>query len=784
MIEVTFLGPCAVTVDGEPLSGEATQRRRLAMLALLCTWPIRPVPRDRIVGCLWPESGEEAARHVLSAAIHVVRKAFGADAILTSGDQLQLNPDRVRVDVLEFEDAYARGDLERAVSLYRGPFLEGLVLSGAPAFEHWADGRREQLRQRCAAALEGVAVARGAAGDLDGAVEAWRRLAALDPYSARTTVGLMQALVAAGNRAGALQAARIHAELLDSEFDAVPDPEVTSLADELREEPAPSTASAAPPPAWAPDLPAAPAAEMNPSADPPEPPPTAGAAPTTRPRPRWWTRRGLAIAAALAAVLVATVVATVVAASRMAAGPSPPLRSIAVLPFAVPGADAADEFLGDGIAAEILDELALVPELRVLSWASTSPFRGTNLGARDLGQRLHVEGLLTGWVNVLGDELQVRVELARASDGTRLWSGKYNARRADLFALEDRVAQAVGKQLRVRIVDRAEAARGEGRRDPVAHELFLRARYAWEQRTPDALLRALTLFQQAIEQDSTYAWAYAGLADTYNILGGYDYGVLAPDSAYPAARAAARRAIELEPGLAPPHAALANVSMNHERDFTAAEASYRRAIDRDPSYTPAQQWLADLLIVHGRSAEALEVLQHALEFDPGSPLLFTSLAQHHYFAREPDRALDLLDHALELNPGFQRAYLLRSLVLIQSGRDDEAIALLEPMAAAARASDPVLAAVLGHAYARAGRTDEALAQLAWLDDLARSRYVPAEYPAIIHIGLGGYEPALDLLETALRRRSGGVIYMVVEPLADPLRSLPRFQRLVAAVMGG
>jgi DNA-binding SARP family transcriptional activator len=243
MIEIALLGRVAVTVDGVTVTGEAAQRRRLALLALLCEAPLRPVSRDRLMLHLWPESDTESARRLLSASLYVLRKALGADAIRVAGDQLELNAALVRVDAIRFEDAARTGDPEAALALYAGPFLDGFFVPGSPEYDQWLDLRRQELARLYASVLERCAEQRGSRGDLDGAVEAWRRLAAHDPYSARNTLGLMHALVAAGNRAGALQSARIHARLLESEFGATPEPEVLRFAEELRQEQGSSTSS-------------------------------------------------------------------------------------------------------------------------------------------------------------------------------------------------------------------------------------------------------------------------------------------------------------------------------------------------------------------------------------------------------------------------------------------------------------------------------------------------------------------------------------------------------------
>src|SRR5512142_1886808 len=236
MIAVSLLGRVLVSVDGTPISGEAAQRRRVALLALLCTPPARPLSRDRLMLYLWPDSDVESARHLLSVAVHVLRKTFGHEVVLTTADEVSLAPGSVQVDVAAFEDAIARGEPEAAIALYGGPFMDGFHAGAGVELEQWIDEERTRLQRMFAQALEALADKRRAAGDAAGAVEAWRRLATLDPYSSHGALGLMRALAEAGNRAGAIRHAAVHRQLLEGELGAGPDPEVEALAEGLRTE--------------------------------------------------------------------------------------------------------------------------------------------------------------------------------------------------------------------------------------------------------------------------------------------------------------------------------------------------------------------------------------------------------------------------------------------------------------------------------------------------------------------------------------------------------------------
>jgi tetratricopeptide (TPR) repeat protein len=326
-------------------------------------------------------------------------------------------------------------------------------------------------------------------------------------------------------------------------------------------------------------------------------------------------------------------------------------------------------------------------------------------------------------------------------------------------------------------------SRAGGTTSGVAYDLNQQGRFEWSRREPEALLQALRLFHQAVAADSNYAWAHVGLADTYNMLGSHDYGVLPPDSAFPAARRSALRALQLAPDLAPAHAALANVKANYDWDWNGAEAGYRRAIDLNPGYTPSGEWLASLLIARGRMSEALQLLRRVVEYNPSSALALTDLAQYYYYTRDLQRAHEYADRALATDPSFGRAHILHALVLCQGGLADKTVPWLEQVAAARGSADPILIALLGYAYARAGRPKDARGQLNALQVLRRDRYVPIEYDVPAQVALGDHADAIRALENALRSHSTSIIHLRAEPLVDPLRAMGGFQDIIDQLPG-
>ncbi len=237
MFSLKLFGGTSLEGPDGPLTGRAAQRHRLALLALLATARNGGTSREKLIAYLWAETEAERGRHLLSNSLYVLRQALGEEAILGTGEGVRLNPERIRCDVREFEEAIEREDFERAVALYAGPFLDGFFLADTPEFERWVDAEREQYARSYAAALERLAEDREAEGDFRIAAEWWRRLAAHDRYCSRVVLRLMQALETAGDRAAALQHAQAHTALLHEEFGAAPDPEILALAERLRAEP-------------------------------------------------------------------------------------------------------------------------------------------------------------------------------------------------------------------------------------------------------------------------------------------------------------------------------------------------------------------------------------------------------------------------------------------------------------------------------------------------------------------------------------------------------------------
>ena len=528
MLSLKLLGGASVERAGTPVPGRAARGHRLALLAVLALAGGRPLTRDKLLALLWPELDTDRARRSLSDTLYLLRAAFGDDVITASGDDLRLDPARVASDVADVERLLDENRPEAAVRLYAGPFLDGFHLTESVEFEAWADRERTRLAERHASALEAVAESAESAGDWGSAVSWWRRRAAAEPANGRIALRLMRALDAAGDRAGALQHARVHESLLRQEFDAVPHPDVLQLAEELRRAPA----SESPPRPIAP-TPPAPAPVATPT-----PPPLAEPA---APRGRPW--RGWIPAAALVALAAATVLAT---RARNLPPPEPaiPRTSIAVLPFANLSADPARDYFSDGLAEELIGVLGRIEGLRVAARTSSFALGGRGLDVRAIGDTLDVATVLEGSVRRDGSRVRISARLVDAGSGYQIWSEEYHRELRDIFAVQDEIASAIAGALEMKLAGGSGSAT---RRSPdiEAHDLYLRGVFVRNQLTAEGLERAVDYFDRAIQLDSGYAIAYAGKASAIGPL--VWYGHLPREQGLPAMRDAARHALELDP---------------------------------------------------------------------------------------------------------------------------------------------------------------------------------------------------------------------------------------------
>lgn len=773
MFSLKLFGGASIEGPEGPLTGRAAQRHRLALLALLAATS-RGMTRDKLVAYLWPEKEANRARHSLSDSVYRINRALDADAVVAVGDDLRLDPGVLPSDVAEFEAALDDADWELAIELYVGPFLDGFHLPEAGAFERWLDGERERLARQYGEALERLAEERAAAGDVTGAVEAWRRRAAHDRYDSRVAIRLMEALEAAGNRAGALRHARVHAQLLEHEFGADPDPDVVALAERLRN--APEQEETSEEEAEARRRPVAEGREA-------ESDEAAATEVPARPTTSSFRRRRLSARFVLAGLLVLLAAGAAWfawgGAGSGSATPSAP-ASLAVLPFENLTGSEEDRYFTDGVTEEILTNLARVEDLRVIARASVMPYRDTDRSDPEIAEELDVDHILEGSVRREDDRVRIAARLVDVSTNAQVWAESYDRRLEDVFAVQTdiatRVADALEAELSTEVAERIERAPTE---DLEAYNFYLRGRYYWHRRTEDDLLESARFFQRAVEHDSSYARAWSGLADAYAVLAFYDY--LPPMEAYPRAKEAATRALEVDETLGEAHASLGYITLYHDWDAARAETAFRRAIELNPSYSVAHQWYANHLVATGRFEEAEREMRRAREVNPLSLIANGALGWVYYYAGRHEEAVEQCDRALEMDPNWDLGHLWKGLALVEMGRTDEAIASLR-RAVDLSGRSGITVATLAHALASTDQTGEARDLLS---DLVRAgdegRYQPSFEIAKVHVALGETDEALRWLERAHEERSHSMVFLEVDPQLAPLRSEPAFRRLVERV---
>jgi DNA-binding winged helix-turn-helix (wHTH) protein/tetratricopeptide (TPR) repeat protein len=454
--------------------------------------------------------------------------------------------------------------------------------------------------------------------------------------------------------------------------------------------------------------------------------------------------------------------------------------SIAVLPFKNLAGDDDDKFLGPGLADALIMRLSSIRNLKVRPTAAVLKFSNVKEEPLAIGLELNVDALLDGVYQRETDTIRVSVQLVSVNDGVTLWAAKFDEKLTDIFTIQDSISEQVVRSLALKLSgDERRQLKESYTLNPEAFQLFVKGRYFWNQRTTEGLRKALDYAQQAIAIDPTYAPAYVGLADTYNLLGA-QHSVMAPRDSFPKARAAALRALEIDEQLAEAYASLGFIKFCFEWDWQAAEQNYLKAIELKPNYATAHHWFGELLSSLGRFDEAYDELLLAQELDPLSLAINVDTAACFYYSRQYGQSERQIVNLLELNSNFIRAYMLLGKVQEQAGEPAKAVETLT-RAVELSGEDPVTMSALAHALATAGERDEAHRILADLQGSADRRYVSAGNIAAVHIALGNTDQAFVSLEQAYENRDIELVWLKVNPVFDPLRTDARFVDLVRRV---
>ncbi len=466
----------------------------------------------------------------------------------------------------------------------------------------------------------------------------------------------------------------------------------------------------------------------------------------------------------------------------VAPAPSPNEKSIAVLPLADLSQAHDQEYFCDGIQEEILTRLSKIADLKVISRTSTQRFKSAPKNLPEIAKQLGVANILEGTVQKAGGQVRVNVQLVNARNDSHLWAEKYDRKLTDVFGVESEIAKAIADTLQAKLSgseQRAIATRPTESAE--AHQLYLKGTFFSNKRTGPDLRTAIDYFKEAIGKDPNYALAYAGLADAYALLS--LFGGEGPQETAPQAKAAARKALELEDALPEAHNSLGLVLALHDFDFAQSKKEFERAIELNPNYATAHHQFGNMnLAMVGEFDRAIAEGMRAVELDPLSLIINADLGQNFLLARRYDEAIDQLRKTLAMDPRFYYARWSLGEALQLSGQLREAMAEYEK--AAEITDDPIVLAMLAQGYAKTDQHEKARDLLSQLELLAAHRHVGPFTFALIHLGLGDKEKAIDELERAYRERADlGIVGIKVEPLLDPLRGHPRFERLLANVVG-
>ena len=490
------------------------------------------------------------------------------------------------------------------------------------------------------------------------------------------------------------------------------------------------------------------------------------------PKRRLWPTRRVIVAAALLLSLPILSVWLFRSRGRAPMG----IRSLAVLPLENLSGDASQNYFADGITDELITDLAQISALRVISRTSVMVYKGARKPLPQIARELNVDAVVEGTVLRSGDQVRITAQLIEASTDKHLWSQSYEGQLRDTLALQDRVAKAIADQIRINLTPQEQAALKSVRVvNPEAYESYLKGRYFWNKRTADSLKVALAYFDQAIEEDPKYAQAYSGLADTYALLGDWQYAVMVPKEALPKAKAAALKALELDGTLGEAHNSLAFLLDGFDWDLDSGGREFRRAIELNPGYATAHHWYAWHLSLLGQYDEAIAEMRKAESLDPLSLIINSDVAELLVLAHSYDESIRQSRKTIEMDPNFALAHNQLAQAYLEKHMYREAVAELQS-AVQLSGGSPTCIANLARAYVASGKRSEAVKLLNDLKNRSTPGFSHASEIAVIYVSLGEMDQAMNWLEKGYAERfNPGVL---LRPGLDPLRSDERFQNLV------
>ena len=665
-------------------------QRSLAILALLAVAREKGCSRDKLIGYLWAESDQNRARHRLSDTLSVLRKSLGDDVVIsTAGDGLRLNPNVIKSDAGAFLDALDAGNLEEALRLCEGAFLDGFYASGAPEFERWVELERQRFADAYAGTLERLAEQAEAGGEHRRAVEWRKRMLGLDPYNSRYALGLMEAMARSGDPANAIQVAQEHERLLREELDAEPVPEVLELAERLRRE----------------------AGEFVEAVE--------------RPRTTTVGRES---------------------AAELRVGPG--RGRLAVLPFVNVADDPKREYFADGITGEIINHLGQVADLKVISRTSVMQYKDTAKNLPQIAEELGVATVVEGEVLQIGDRVRISAQLIDARTDTHLWADRYERQLADIIEVQSDIAKRIVTALQLTLTPEArERIERKPTEDLEAYDYYLLGRHRWARRGAQNLREAIRFFEAAIERDSNFALAWTGLAFAWIALPFFE--PIPSQEAYARAREAAQRALDLEEGLAEVHAVLGALAIYDEWDWDRAEIHLQRAVELNPSYADAHHLLGTAQRGLGRLDEAIRSWEEGISLNPLTNSYYYSKALALYDGGRAEEALEVFTKAEQREPPLVWGLQLMSVFLILQRRAEEACRIIRKWGEVIGYPDPERLEVILKAVNDSEFTRKALAVL---EDVGATTGLRVGDLSPLYLNLDAPAEALKVVRESIAQR--------------------------------
>lgn len=450
-------------------------------------------------------------------------------------------------------------------------------------------------------------------------------------------------------------------------------------------------------------------------------------------------------------------------------------HSLAILPISNESADGSLDYLGDGLTENLIGRLSPLSDLQVKAFTSVSGYKGRAADPQGVGRELGVDAVLAGRIIRRGGAPVLLTELVKTADGARLWAGEHSLNLAEIFSLQEDLSRRVAESMALRVGGEGELLAKPGTRNPEALNQYMLGRYYLANRNPENIKQAIRHFEEAIRHDSGYAQAHVGLADCYALSSAVSYGEMPTNEAMAKAGAALAAALAIDNSLPEAHTSLGVINLRYHFNWADAERHFKKAIDLDPDYAPAHYWYSHLLLVTWRHNEAISEGELAKKLDPSSSASIMNYCRTLSLGRRYESAVACYEQMVRERPDYALAQYMLGLVYERGGRLEEATAIFERLYEKDR---PLAAAALGYVYGRAGRGDDARRVLADMGEMSKRRYVPPQEFAVIHVGLGENEKALDWLEKGYNERFPTLAYVTVDPIFSSLYSESRFMNLV------